>query len=864
MAAPSPDTPVNIAADDDASLLHVTRPLSGPGASRQTRRLQLRNAGFRGTALPSRKVTPKSPSSNANWSSASEVRVVTAADMENVSPSGVRAGSVKVDKRRSSGMLQEIGNTLPPQSRATTPPKLHPPRLLENDEQRNYDSPCAGDLVSPPPPRSSGTIRIKPGKTRAKVGPKRRSISGETRMYIEHLESELALAQSQLSAVNSPSVTREQSSRVRVLHAETRQLQQELADWEAKYEQRVQQELDRHHEVEAGLRAHIRKLEDAAEVMKYQVEDARTRAATSAQDFEAVEAANVNLEKRLEIMSSLLAASPTKIDLHAETPGTRRRPRSMLPRFPPATSLATSPIREPPVSPGFAFPELPPPRRHGTRQPRLAIDTNLSPSDLGSDAESVFSSALIDGDSMTSLEPESQFAYNAWTQHAVRSAKDRPSRRMRKFGAGSTGPRPLILPATAQSEYVPAQTPASNKSETMPIISSPETDTHAQAVQDENSSPSPQYLRRRASTAIIDSPSSRPAHRRALTMADERTLAMHLSSPFLQGPRSDDEPDQSLLSLQLPPSTSSQSQCPRSDSIGPTAGRNLMEELSTIKTHANDPSTEGFSAAGYESKDSDDPDSALLLYGEAVEEGADVHSVLSVESSEALHNSRVSSTSPHDFQTWQQSTSVDETRISVRQRLRLLFGDLWYSPVALARLLVQKAAARIRIPEPLRNVQWWLVGVLLGPMARKRMFNNYTRSQNDVESQPATEHNSLLPSIADDSALAYGTIPAPTPAEPLSRPRAISGKGKKRTTPKCRCPHSNSNSRTCTTLFTRHSPWLWLKFSLTLAFAIGVAFKDGPATLLSNSACECRQAVRRKATRVHSAEGGCSRQGAEV
>ncbi|KAH9838888.1 hypothetical protein Tdes44962_MAKER01739 [Teratosphaeria destructans] len=754
---------------DDASsesrLSHLTltpRPLSGPGASRHTRRLHLRHAAFRASALPSRNVTPPSPSSSSTAAPCASVTAPHAganpADMENVSPSGVRAGSVRLDRRRSSGILHDIANTLPSRPRAPTPPKPHPSRRW-HPADHHADTPCAADLLSPPPPRSSGTIRIKPAKTGARVGPRRRSVSGETRMYIEHLESELALAQSQLSAVTSPTVTREQSSKVRVLHAETRQLQQELADWEAKYEQRVQQERDRHHDIEAGLRAHIRQLEDAAEAMQDQLGDALARAATSAQDLEAVEAANVNLEKRLEIMSDLLAASPTKIDLHAETPGTRKRPRSMLRRFPTASSLVTSPVRELPVSPGFAFPELPPPRRRDTRQPRLAIDTDVSPSDLGSDVESVFSAA-IDGDSMTSLEPESQFAYNAWTQHAVRSAKDRPSRRMRKFGAGCTGPRPLILPATAHSEYVPAHMPASSKG-----------------------SPSTPYMRRRASTALIDdSPSSRPAHRRALTMADERPLAMHLASPFLHRPRSDDEPDQSLLSLQLPPSTSSQPRCPQSDSLGPTPARNLMDELSAIKTDATEPSAGDLSAAGSETRDSDDSDSALLLYGEVVEQGADVHSVLSVESHDALHNLHVSA-SPHDFPTWRPSTTANDTRLSIFQRFRLLFGDLWYSPAALARHLVHKAAARIRIPEPLRNVQWWLVGVLLGPMARRRMCNTHAHPPDDVESPPASEHTSLLASTPDDRALAYGTIapddddppppirPRPSPAKARNAPR---------------------------------------------------------------------------------------------
>ena len=39
----------------------------------------------------------------------------------------------------------------------------------------------------------------------------------------------------------------------------------------------------------------------------------------------------------------------------------------------------------------------------------------------------------------------------------------------------------------------------------------------------------------------------------------------------------------------------------------------------------------------------------------------------------------------------------------------------------------------------------------------------------------------------------------------------------------------------------KHSPWVWLKFSLTLAFAVGIAFKDGPASLLKTKACACRK-----------------------
>ncbi len=90
-------------------------------------------------------------------------------------------------------------------------------------------------------------------------------------MYIEHLEAELASAQAQLQAINSPSVTREQSSRLRSLHLETQQLQNEVAAWEERYEERVKEELDRQHRVEVGLRSQVRRLEQDAEEARYQL-----------------------------------------------------------------------------------------------------------------------------------------------------------------------------------------------------------------------------------------------------------------------------------------------------------------------------------------------------------------------------------------------------------------------------------------------------------------------------------------------------------------------------------------------------------------------------------------------------------------
>ena len=163
------------------------------------------------------------------------------------------------------------------------------------------------------------------------------------------------------------------------------------------------------------------------------------------------------------------------------------------------------------------------------------------------------------------------------------------------------------------------------------------------------------------------------------------------------------------------------------------------------------------------------------------------------------------------------------TRDSALQRLRILFGDLWRSPVALARYLIQTAQARMRIPAPLVNVQWWLVGVLLGPMAKRRLLT-HSNSSGELEEQRLLFDNSR----GEEEPLAYGTLYETPPASPKCRTS-----GRKRAGSKAYCPQHQPRR------FRKHSPWLWLKFSVTLAFAIGTAFKDGPGSLLKAATCTC-------------------------
>ncbi|KAK3716526.1 hypothetical protein LTR37_006422 [Vermiconidia calcicola] len=772
-----------------------TRPLSGPGTSRQSRRLQLRNSGFRGAALPTRKVTPKSMSSS-NWSSVSGFP--GSSDNENMSLTGARRSTPVNEKRASSGVLQEIGNS------TLTRPKKPRPRMSSSKlfatEPSTHEAVYAGMPTSPPP--SKTTLRPRAVKNRAKVSHQRRSISTEASKYIEHLETEL-----ELSRINSPSTTRVQSSKMRNLNTETRQLQKELADWEERYEQRVQEEVDKHFEIESGLRSQIRSLEQEAEETKFKMEELETQLETTVQNMEAVETANVNLEKRIEIMSELLTASPTKIDLHAQTPGRAKkhvRPKSMLPRFPTASSLMGSPERQPqtqPTSPLLQFSSGSPVlQASSSNDVFTALNYSPEQSDDISEVESVFSEASATGDSMTSAENfELPPSFNPWNMPPPENSRSRPMRRMRRFGAGSVGPKPLILPYTSHCEHLPpTSAPPLERSETSPAIFT---------LLDSSSRESDNVL---------------PERRRASTIANEMRSASLAASPF-PNVELEDVAEMTMMSLSSPPSAQSPATTRYFSSVGPTAGRNLMEELTAVCT---DQSTSSLSQTcpPRDGSDQVDDDGYFPLGSSDANGSTTLVPQLAIpvaKTSQASSASSPTIPSPPAHR-WSSSRSLSTPvgpSISVFDRLRALFGDLWRSPLDVARYLVQTAQARMRIPQRLVNVQWWLVGVLLGPMAKRRILS-HTGCCNDLEEQPllleGTPHRD-----AEVDIMAYGTLHE-SPSTPARRLAAGGTNGARISK---RCPHNRA----------KHSPLVWIKFSLTLAFAIGAAFKDGPASLLKTA-----------------------------
>lgn len=793
-----------------------------------------------------RQVTPKSlPSISTTASNVSSTfagQHPQLSDAENISPSGRRAqGSFSFPSHEQTAVLQEIGiAALVGTLRAKrVRPRAASGKLFTPEGSRD----TVGESLESPPPATKQHSR--PNTARARVSKMssrpRRSISAETRRYVDHLEEELNAAQLQLQAVNSPSVTREQSSNMRHMKAEVSRLRDEIEDWETQFDSRVREEVDKCYAVEQDLRAQLRALEEEVGESKYRIQELECQLSTTTEALDATEIANVNMEKRLEFFSDLLASSPTKLDLHAQTPGRPRhsRPPSILPRIPTANSLARSPDRH-----SMAHPTSPMQFRFGTGQPVSPSNAAYSP-DMASSEEDTTQSGMS--------------GFSGLHQSNVK----RPARRMRRFGAGSMGPKPLILPSTTHCE--PASAPPFGRGDYDYDASFPMSPDQLRMDQG-----SPVVHRRRASTKTNSSGSpvqlagSPFPDFQALPDSDEMgnedtvsTLRQH--SPPFRGVNYSSEYD-ALLDSNFNEERSTarpQSIIRNFDSLGSSTGgaigRNLMDELEAAQSCSSvsrpshvfeaseDMGTNAYPISSPSASQPADDDSVGLQTTETTpDHTATRFPSMSSTAVATMPRQVLPPILQHNASS--KTLGVQSIRsLSTLDSLREFFGDIAASPLNMAKYLIERAQARLQVPRPMLSIQWWLVGILLGPMAKRRYLAKRSCCNKDSEAeQHLLEDTPSRPSTADEGLEYGGLYQTPPPSSSTggntARSRGlVAGKGIKRASSKGiakHCPHTQQRWK--------HSPLLWLKFSMTLAIAVGIAFKDGPSSLLKEALCNCK------------------------
>ena len=151
----------------------------------------------------------------------------------------------------------------------------------------------------------------EPLNQQTRVNP--RSTSLEVTKYIEHLENQLTAANAKIESYASPAANKTRSSKVRALSIESRILRQEVFDWE-NFAQRVKDESDQHLALEIGIRSRLQMLEDELEIkdvemreLEWELDTLRARV----KDAEGLLEINLNLDKRIDVLTSLLVISPT-------------------------------------------------------------------------------------------------------------------------------------------------------------------------------------------------------------------------------------------------------------------------------------------------------------------------------------------------------------------------------------------------------------------------------------------------------------------------------------------------------------------------------------------------------------------------
>lgn len=543
----------------------------------QSRILQLRNTGFRGPIIPGRRVSPifgpalhepgLRPINNENSPRPSDRRILYGEDLP---PSPVN-------------ILQEIQNST---RRRQISPKAGLGAIFEdktselvaqeaggvswyNDESKNCSpSPSNSGPVKmmklrertlnelTPPPLSSPLAKQVKSRKMNRVN--LRSTSFEASKYIEHLESQLAAVNAKLDSLMSPATNRARSAKLRALTTEVRSLRLDLADWERKFEERVEEEIHGRAEYETGMRSRIQSLEDEMEIkdsrmreLEWEIDGMRTKVA----EAEGLEEINLNLERRIDVLSSLVAQSPTKVNLYSASPSPNTtdpmkqtpRPKPMLPRLPsssggvrlslntkveaafwdPKRFASTSAIS---VSPGGASnsieeeddddeTSLEPMSRGLLARPSSC--TNASFRSLPSFSTRPTSTASITG--LTSPEMPFPADFDSQTRSANRQ------RRMRRFPSGSCTIKPLILPNAAVTPSLPASAPLYTDSDVRRDISSTSLDPTIAFLSknDENSpicTPTQPACKPSAPWALEDTPNARGESSQQLAKSQEEYL----------------------------------------------------------------------------------------------------------------------------------------------------------------------------------------------------------------------------------------------------------------------------------------------------------------------------------------------------
>lgn len=848
--------------------------------SPQTRRLNLRNAGFRGSTLPARRISPifgavSQASETASHNSydeppgASDRRTLYGEDLP---PSPVN-------------ILQEISNST--YRKRSTPRRSlsalwQDTTATENRPERspqswyNETSDTATPLVEAVSPVNMMKLQQRSPSERspplnspvAKYARRRRirsvtlrSTSHEASKYIEHLESQLAAANTRIEALTSPTTTKAQSAKLRATIADCRSLQREVAEWETKFAERVKDEIDHRLEMETSFQTRIKSLERDVEVKDSRIEELEWEVETllqRAKNSDALEITNLNLEKRVDVLTELLAQSPTKLESYSPTTSPRKfdpskrmlRPRSVMPRAPSSPGgvrLSLSTVTET----GFLHSGDPASHSRISASPeplqtRLKTEADMQSEpllhsrhsdsmDSGSGASSSFRSAPSLSSRPTSMFSDCSAGAGAWGL-PIPSGSDltigNRQRKMRRFPSGSCALKPLILPNATAGPSLPFSAPIRASS------LSPTRDTSGSSLDLTTS-----FLSQPDYTSPYSTP-TQPPRRRSATWAQEQTLNALEGRPTSH--YSDLAEHDTVLS---PTSYTSEaiegviqvaSEHRVEDDV---EERSLMVELARVDELIECQSDEEHD----QEHDSSGLSESILIGIEEVLPSQ----TLPDNTSRRRRPPAEADLTPKAY--WKQlSVAAPPSKsvvpgpaflpngFSILTRLTRLMSYGTMDPTAIARRLLR--VAWISGSSVFGGLGWWLLGLLFRSRKRKK---KPTADRMIVEENVAEDFEwhqysaevyraKRVEQYWQDEGIKFGP-PSGATTDGIhihsQRNEPFSSSANERAFHMTKKPDP-SRCKDCVVSTSRHSLRLWFHFSLAIVLAVGVAVKDGPRTLL--------------------------------
>ena len=873
----------------------ITSPPPDEILNPQTRLLRLRKAGFRGAVIAGRRVSPVFSSPRSPPDS-----FVQPINDENASKTAEKRMLYGEDRPPSPvNILQEIQNS--------TRQKRHSPKLAFGEifrdnpvDENTLESPLGTACYNPGhtgcSPSPSNAVRprtlklrenpkaakspsvLSPSMAKQVRGRKgnranRRSTSSESATYIEHLESQLAGVNAKLDSMMSPTVNKARAAKFRALSNESRLLREEVSNWEANFEQRVQDRLQRREEVEKGMSAHIERLEEEMEVKDARVKELEWELdsmTSKIREVEGLEEINRNLERRIDVLTSLVAQSPTKLNICSaassptkEDPFSRaRRRRTMLPRLPSSpggvrlslntatdhgfwTSKRIGSNSSTLASPQGAIHLIE--EAEGVEKPLESLNRDMHSSSISNTSASFPSgpfsftrpSSIHSASSVDLSSPESPWPVDVDSQ----TKSVNRQRRMRRFPSGLCTLKPLLLPKTAVTASLPASAPVS--------VTSAPSPRHVSTV---SLDPTVAFLSR-VDDGSPDSTPTQGLRQRSATWAQEdtpRTLEEMSDAFGLVGYGAVARSPVSLSDILL-----DHHEAAVMEHAQPRRARPLSLEKELELANMRSPNNFDDALIAVDTEDDGMIGSIPIVMEHSPETPPMSKNLLQPKPpSEADITPRprpCGSLSPSPPQSILASVSTKGNVLGIFTRLRNLINRVRQDPVVLAKRLLHNAwtlgSARFG------GAGWWLLGLVFRSHRREKTSRADRKTVEDyatanfgwdsfsadasrrrVAKRYVHDRSAEVPSIEEKRQGSYplGSFETSSPSESslpsTSQPRLSRREPHFVPCDACIEPYAHRKCR------------LWFHFSLAMVFAVGMAIIHGPeALLMDHGACHVHQ-----------------------